>query len=326
MPPVLVLSHDDVTKALPMADCIEAMADVLAAHARGELYQPLRSVAIPPGSGGFIGLMPAHRGGDHAAYSLKSLVVIPDNPKRGLDSHQGTVTLFDGETGIPTALLSASAITAIRTAAVSALATRLLGREDARSLAVLGAGVQARSHLKAMRLVRDFSRVRIYARTRGHLEQLAREVDFPVEIADSAEAAVRGADVVVAATNSREPVLERSWLTDGAHVNAVGASMPSAREIDTETFVAASVFPDNRESLENEAGEYQLAVREGLIPGLSHVRAELGEVAAGQHVGRTAPDELTLFRSLGLGIEDLAAAQTAVTNARAQGLGTEVEL
>jgi ornithine cyclodeaminase len=326
MPPVLVLSHDDVTKALPMADCIEAMADVLAAHARGELYQPLRSVAIPPGSGGFIGLMPAHRGGDHAAYSLKSLVVIPDNPKRGLDSHQGTVTLFDGETGIPTALLSASAITAIRTAAVSALATRLLGREDARSLAVLGAGVQAQAHLHALRLVRDFDTVRVYARTREHLEQLAGEVDFPVEIAATAEAAVRGADVVVAATNSREPVLERSWLTDGAHVNAVGASMPSAREIDTETFVAASVFPDNRESLENEAGEYQLAVREGLIPGLSHVRAELGEVAAGQHVGRTAPDELTLFRSLGLGIEDLAAAQTAVANARAQGLGTEVEL
>ena len=326
MPPMLVLGYDEVTQALPMADCIEAMADALAAHARGEVFQPLRSVAMPPGAGGFFGLMPAQRGGDHGAYSLKSLIVVPDNPKRGLDSHQGTVTLFDGETGIPTALLSASAITAIRTAAVSALATRLLSREDSRELAVLGAGVQARSHLQALPLVRDFERIRVYSRTPEHVQQLASEVDGAAEVADSAEAAVRGADVVVTATNSREPVLRREWLAEGAHVNAVGASMPSARELDTETFAACSVFPDNRVSLENEAGEFQQALGEGAIPGLGHVRAELGEVAAGMHPGRTAEGELTLFRSLGLGIEDLAAAQTAVANARSAGLGTEVEL
>jgi len=299
------------------------MGDALAANARGEMYQPLRSIAVPPGGGGFIGLMPAQGRG---AYSLKSLVVIPDNPKRGLDSHQGTVTLFDGETGIPTALLSASAITAIRTAAVTALATRLLAREDAQELAVLGAGVQAKSHLHALRLVRDFERVRLYSPTREHSEEVARSSERPVEIAGSAEEAVRGADVVLAVTNSREPVLALDWLKEGAHLNAVGASMPSAREIDVETFAAASVFPDNRESLENEAGEYQQAVRDGAIEGLSHVRAELGEVAAGLHPGRAGASELTLFRSLGLGIEDLAAAQTAVANARAQGAGTEVEL
>lgn len=326
MPPVLVLGYEEVFEALPMRDCVEAMADALAANARGEVYQPLRFVAIPPGGGGFFGLMPARRAGENAAFSLKSLVVIPDNPKRGLDSHQGTVTLFDGETGITTALLSASAITAIRTAAVTALATRLLAREDARKLAVLGAGVQAKSHLHALRLVRDFERVRLYSPTREHGEEVAREAELPVELADNAEAAVRGADVVLTVTSSREPVLRREWLADGAHVNAVGASMPSARELDTETFVAASVFPDNRESLANEAGEYQQAVREGAISGLDHVRAELGEVAAGMHPGRTDASELTLFRSLGLGIEDLAAAQTAVANARAQGIGTEVEL
>jgi ornithine cyclodeaminase/alanine dehydrogenase-like protein (mu-crystallin family) len=323
MPPLLVLNYDDVTRALPMSDCIEAMADILAAHARGEVYQPLRSVAIPPDGGGFIGLMPAQ---SPDAYSLKSLVVIPDNPKRGLDSHQGTVTLFDGETGIPTALLSASAITSIRTAAVSALATRLLAREDASELAVLGAGVQARSHLQSLRLVRDFARVRVYARTPEHVRKLADEVDFPVEIADSAEDAVRGADVVVTATNSREPVLEHEWLKEGAHVNAVGASMPSARELHIATVAAASLFPDNRESLENEAGEFIQATREGAIPGQDHVKAELGEVAAGLHPGRTAQTELTLFRSLGLGIEDLAAAQVAVAHARSNGAGIEVDL
>ena len=323
MPPVLVLGYEEVFEALPMRDCIEAMADVLAANARGEMYQPLRSIAVPPGGGGFIGLMPAQ---GRNAFSLKSLVVIPDNPKRGLDSHQGTVTLFDGETGIATALLSASAITAIRTAAVTALATRLLAREDARELAVLGAGVQAKSHLHALRLVRDFERVRLYSPTREHSEEVARGSELPVEIAGSAEAAVRGADVVLAVTSSREPVLARDWLEEGAHLNAVGASMPSAKEIDVETFAAASVFPDNRESLENEAGEYQQAVRDRAIEGLSHVRAELGEVAAGMHPGRTDASELTLFRSLGLGIEDLAAAQAAVANARNLGLGTEVEL
>jgi ornithine cyclodeaminase/alanine dehydrogenase-like protein (mu-crystallin family) len=326
MPPVLVLGYEEVFEALPMRDCIEAMADALAAHARGEVYQPLRFVAIPPGAGGFFGLMPAQRGGDQGAFSLKSLVVVPDNPKRGLDSHQGTVTLFDGETGVTTALLSASAITAIRTAAVTALATRLLARADARELAVLGAGVQAKSHLHALRLVRDFERVRLYSPNREHGEEVARSSELPVEIVGTAEEAVRGADVVLTVTSSREPVLALDWLAQGAHLNAVGASMPSAREIDVETFVAASVFPDNRVSLENEAGEYQQALREGVIEGLSHVRAEVGEVAAGMHPGRTSDTELTLFRSLGLGIEDLAAAQTAVTNARAQGLGTEVEL
>jgi ornithine cyclodeaminase/alanine dehydrogenase-like protein (mu-crystallin family) len=323
MPPLLVLNYDDVTRALPMSDCIEAMADILAAHARGEVYQPLRSVAIPPDGGGFIGLMPAQ---SPDAYSLKSLVVIPDNPKRGLDSHQGTVTLFDGETGIPTALLSASAVTSIRTAAVSALATRLLARENASELAVLGAGVQARSHLQSLRLVRDFARVRVYARTPEHVQKLVDEVDFPVEIADSAEDAVRGADVVVTATNSREPVLEHEWLKEGAHVNAVGASMPSARELHIATVAAASLFPDNRVSLENEAGEFIQATREGAIPGQDHVKAELGEVAAGLHPGRTAQTELTLFRSLGLGIEDLAAAQVAVAHARVNGAGIEVDL
>jgi ornithine cyclodeaminase/alanine dehydrogenase-like protein (mu-crystallin family) len=328
---VLVLGHAEVAEALPMGECIEAMADVLAAHAREELHQPLRSVDKPPSSEGFVGLMPAHRGGERPLFALKAVCVFPGNPARGLDAHQGTVTLFDGTTGEPTAIVDASAITAIRTAAVSAVATRLLALEDARRLTILGAGVQAGAHLDAMLAVRDLEHVTICSRTPERAERLvqrAREAypDVSVEVADSAEHALRDAQVVVTATSSREPVLRRDWLADGAHVNAVGASAPVFRELDTATIAACSLFADSRESLVNEAGDYQLAVTEGAIAGPEHIRAELGEVVAGLRPGRRDRDELTVFRSLGLAIEDLAAAEHAVENARNRGTGVEVEL
>jgi len=329
---VLVLSHRDVVAALPPRACAESMAAVLAARARGETYLPLRSIMAAPGAAGFMGLMPSWRGaqrGSGAVFALKAICVMPGNPARGLDAHQGTVTLFDGETGVPTAILDASAVTAIRTAAVSAVATGLLARAGARTLAILGAGVQGRAHLEALAPVRDFEQVRVYAPTRAHAQALADEAGLTsaaVSVAASAEDAVRGADVVVAATNAREPVLAHAWLKPGAHLNAVGASTPRAREIDTATVAASALFCDSRESLRTEAGEFQLAIREGAITGEEHVRAELGEVLAGSATGRRDDAELTLFRSLGIAVEDLAAAETAVAAARAQGLGTEVEL
>src|SRR4029077_15883037 len=284
---VLILSHDDVYAALPPDACAEAMAAVLAEHARGGTYLPLRSVIRPPGAAGFMGLMPGWRGqqeGKEAVFALKAICIIPSNPARGLDAHQGLVTLFDGETGVPTAILDASAVTAIRTAAVSAVATGLLARDDARTLAILGAGVQARSPLRALAKVRGFERVRVYAPTAAHARAVVEEADLPsgeLSVATSAEEAVRGADVVVAVTNSREPVLQRAWLTPGAHVNAVGASTLQTRELDTETVAASALFCDSRESLRNEAGEFARAVAEGAIPGEEHIRAELGEVLAG---------------------------------------------
>jgi ornithine cyclodeaminase len=329
---VLVLSHREVVAALPPAACAESMAAVLAARARGETHMPLRSIIAPSGAAGIMGLMPCWRGAQQdrgAVFALKAICVIPGNPGRGLDAHQGTVTLFDGETGVPTAILDASAVTAIRTAAVSAVATDVLARAEARTLAILGAGVQGRAHLEALAAVRDFTRVRVYAPTRAHAQALAddaRPVGGEVRAVATAEDAVRGADVVVAATNSPQPVLARAWLAPGAHVNAVGASTPQAREIDTATVAASALFCDSRESLRNEAGEFQLAVREGAIAGEEHVRAELGEVLAGSAPGRRDDGELTLFRSLGIAVEDLAAAETAVAAARARGLGTEVEL
>jgi ornithine cyclodeaminase/alanine dehydrogenase-like protein (mu-crystallin family) len=336
---VLVLSHDDVIASLPPGECAEAMAGVLAARARGEAYMPLRSVMAPPGASGFMGLMPAWRGarggGGEAVFALKAICIMPGNPKRGLDAHQGIVTLFDGEIGVPTAILDASALTQVRTAAVSAVATKLLARDDARVLAILGAGVQAKAHLEALAGVRGFDTVRIYSRTEAHAQALAEgaagggpavALPVPVSVSTSAEAAVRDADVVVTATSSREPVLRHEWLGPGVHVNAVGASTPAARELETRTVAASALFPDSRESLRNEAGEYLLAVEEGLIAGEEHVRAELGEVLAGLRPGRRDAQELTLFRSLGLAVEDMAAAELAVASARRTGLGTEVEL
>jgi ornithine cyclodeaminase len=320
---VLILSHDDVLEALTPEECADAMAEVLAAHARGEAQMPLRAMVPFEGAAGFMGLMPAWRGGADPVFALKSLCVMPDNPARGLDSHQGTVTLFDGLVGAPRAVLDASAVTAVRTAAVSAVATRVLAREDARVLAILGAGVQGKAHLDALLRVRDFQEVRLFSPSPEHAREAA---DGRATVAVSAEEAVRGADVVVTATTSREPVVRREWFTPGAHVNAVGASIPSARELDLDTVVACALFCDSRESLQNEAGEYRQAVEQGAIAGDDHVRASLGEVIAGMRPGRTGAEDLTVFRSLGLAVEDLAAAERAVAIARARGLGVEVPL
>jgi ornithine cyclodeaminase/alanine dehydrogenase-like protein (mu-crystallin family) len=319
---VLVLSYDEVSRLLPMEECIEVMEEALAALARGEMAMPLRFVFSPPDADGLMGLMPSYRGGRRPAFALKAINVIPDNPRlRGLDAHQGGVLLSDGDSGQPTAFLNASAITEIRTAAVSAVATRALAREEARELAILGAGVQARSHLEAMRAVRAFERVRIYSPTAEHARSLADE--GRAEAVQSAEAAVRDADVVVTATSSSEPVLLRDWLKTGAHINAIGGRPPVMRELDTATIADAALFVDRRESAENEAGDYRVAREQGAI-GADHIRAELGEVLIGARPGRTSPDELTVFRSLGLAIEDLAAADHVVRRARAEGVGVDV--
>jgi ornithine cyclodeaminase/alanine dehydrogenase-like protein (mu-crystallin family) len=326
---VLVLSHEEVVAALPPAECAEAMASALAAHSRGEAYMPLRSIMVPPGAAGLMGLMPAWRDGPQPVFSLKTVCILPGNPARGLDAHQGTVTLYDGETGMPTAILDASAVTEIRTAAVTAVATRLLAREDARVLGILGAGVQGRAHLASLLPVRGFEQVRIFAPTHEHARAVADGAPAgapEVVVAASAEKAIRGADVVLVATSAKRPVLEHGWLAPGAHVNAVGASTPTAWEIEVATVAASALFADSRESIGNEAGEFLLAIEQGAISGIDHVRGELGEVLTGAAPGRANDGELTLFRSLGLAVEDLAAAELAVANARRMTIGTEVEM
>jgi ornithine cyclodeaminase len=325
---IVVLSHDDVVALLPMGNCIDLMSDALGALAKGEVTNPLRSVLRPDGAGHFFGLMPAYRGGADAAYALKEVCIFPDNPKRGLDAHQGAVLLHSADDGQVLAIMNASAITAIRTAAVSGLATRLLARSDATELAIVGTGVQARAHLDSMAAARTFSRARIAGRTASKADSFVSELSskypFRLEAAESAEDAIRGADVIVTATNAAEPVLRRTWVKPGAHINAVGSCSPKKREIDTETVVASSFFVDRRESALNEAGDYIIPASEGAI-GSSHIRGELGEILIGQSRGRRSPEEITLFESQGIAIEDLAAAQFLYRKALETGAGSRAK-
>jgi ornithine cyclodeaminase len=273
-------------------------------------------------------LMPAHVAGESAALGVKVINVFNGNPAKGKDSHQGAVLLFDAETGEPLAMMNASAITAIRTAAVSGAATRWLAREDAGDLAIIGSGVQARSHLAAMTCVRSIRRVRIASRHFEHAQRFAAEMQphspSAIEPMETIEAAVREADLIVTATSSSEPVVRREWIAPGAHLNVVGASQPDAREVDTATMAAASLFVDRRESTLNESGDYLQAARESAI-GPEHIRAEIGEVLIGAKPGRTRPDEITLFKSLGLAVEDVASAAYLYQQAQKRSAGTWVE-
>lgn len=306
---VLVLSEHEVEELLTMEECIGVMKDALRALALGEVHNPLRQAIRAPGAPGLLGLMPAWRGGAQPYYGLKEVCVFPENPKRGLDTHLGAVILHSGETGEPLAFMNAAAITAIRTAAVSAVATKLLARPDAVVLAILGSGAQAKAHLRAIPLVRDIRETRVYSRSSGTVP--------------SAEECVRGADIVVTATSSREPVLERAWLKPGVHINAVGSSIAAARELDGETMAAVSLFVDRRESTLHESGDFLFARREGFIDD-GHIRAELGELLTGAANGRKSEEEITLFKSLGLAVEDLASAAFLYEKARRLERGTWV--
>ncbi|MEU4625434.1 ornithine cyclodeaminase family protein [Actinoplanes sp. NPDC023801] len=324
---VLVLDAAHVHELLTPGEALHAMREALAALARDEVHQPLRMVVRPPAAAGLMAVMPSYRAGENAAYGLKAVCVFHDNPKIGKDAHQGAVLLFSAATGELQALMNASAITEIRTAAVSAIATDLLARPDAGDLAVLGTGVQARAHLMALAGVRSLRRVRVAGRdperTRRFAADAEKWVGVPVEPCTSAESAVREADLIVTVTTSAEPVVRREWIADGAHLNAVGSSIPTAREIDTATMAAASLFVDRRESTVNESGDYLFAAREGAI-GPDHIRAELGSVLIGAAPGRTDEKEITLFKSLGVAVEDLVAADHLYREAQRRQVGAWV--
>ena len=326
--PLLVLNNEQIAQLLPMSDCIELMSEALAALTRGEVYQPLRTIIRPPEARGLLGLMPAYRHGEFGAFGMKAICVFPGNPAIGKDAHQGMVMLFSQETGEAQAIMNASRITATRTAAVSAVATRLLARPGAEQLGIIGAGVQARTHLEALALVRSIKRARITCPTRAHAERVVEEmqdrVPFPIQVVNSNEEAVREADIIVTATSAHEPVIKRSWIADGAHINAIGTHSPQSREIDSETMGAARIFADRRESVLNEAGDYLLAAKDGAVTPESIV-AEIGELIIKAKRGRTSPAEITLFKSLGLAIEDVVCAEYLYRKANTQQIGSWVE-
>src|SRR5919204_1836652 len=326
---MLVIDAAAVRALLRMAEAVACMRAALARYSAAAVTQPLRAVLAPPGGPGLLAVMPAWAGADQGGFGVKAVAIYPGNPALGLDPHQGAVTMFDPRTGVPTAVLDAAAVTEVRTAATSAVATDALARPGAGDLAILGAGVQARSHLEAMAVVRPLRRVRVWNRTAARAEQLAAwagdRFGAQVEVAASVAAALDGADLICTTLASVEPVVTAGMVAPGAHLNAVGACMPDSRELATEVVAAATVIVDSRESALAEAGDLVIPIRAGLLdPG--HIAAELGEVLLGRHPGRTRDDEVTLFESLGLAVEDVAAGHHVELAARRRSLGVEVPL
>jgi ornithine cyclodeaminase/alanine dehydrogenase-like protein (mu-crystallin family) len=322
-----ILSGADVRRLMPMEEAIELMSRTMVAVSAGEAVNPLRSVTALPGGKGLMGLMPGAL--PQAGFGLKALSLFPDNPAAGLSSHLGLILLFEPEHGRPVAIVDAAEATAIRTAAVSGLAMRLLAREDAGDLAILGSGEQAVSHLEAMAAVRPLRRVRVWSRTADHAQAFAaREGErhgVTIEVAPDVQSAVRGADLICAVTAAREPILHGAWVAPGAHVNAVGASRPNTAEVDVDLVRGARFFVDFRASAEAEAGEYLQARQAGVI-GPDHIAGEIGEVAAGRTPGRRSDQEITLFKSLGIAAEDIAVARFLLDRAEAQDVGQTVEI
>lgn len=331
--PVLVVSGREVPALLPMSACIEAMGGVLAALAEGRAAMPLRTVLrLPPGGRNAFALMPAvldEIGAAPARAGAKIITVFPGNDATPYDSHQGVVLLFEMAHGQLLAIIDASSVTAIRTAAVSGLATRLLARPDATELALLGSGVQAATHLEAMLAVRSLRKVRVWSRTPEHAAAFvatsAARYSLPIIQATSAREAVTGADIVCTVTASREPVLEGAWVADGTHVNAVGASTPDGREVDSALVARARLFVDRMESALREPGDLLTPLADGTITP-DHIVGEIGTLVRGEVIGRRSPHEVTMFKSLGLAVEDVAAAQAIDQQAVATGRGTWLDL
>ncbi len=323
----LVINQQEVRELLPMAACIRAVREALAGLARGEGIQPLRPIMWLPDQLGALGMMPGYlRSID--TVGIKTITVYPGNAGTEYDSHQGSVMLFEGTNGRLKAVIDATEITAIRTAAASAVATDVLARPGESVLAMIGSGVQAATHIEAMAEVRPIREVRVWSRNPGNAERLAHAAasdDRRVLAVATVAQAVEGADLVCTTTSSPDPVLPGALLEPGMHINAVGASVPSARELDGEAVARSRLFVDRRESALAEAGDFLLAEHEGVVDA-GHIRAELGEVLIGSAEGRRDEREITLFKSLGLAVEDIAAGDLVYRNALAAGLGTGLEL
>ncbi|MGK5531837.1 ornithine cyclodeaminase family protein [Streptomyces sp. URMC 129] len=325
---MIVLNGADVRELLRMPEAIALMREVLATFSTGGVTQPLRTVLRPAGHDTVLGSMPAHLGtGRHTGFGVKTVLVKPGNAALGRDTHMGLVIVHDEATGLPAAVMDAGAVTAVRTAAVSAVATDVLAHPAAGDLALLGSGTQARTHLEALGHVRRLRRVRVWSRSAPSAERFARWADrrlgVTVEPAATVAAAVADADLVCTLTAAATPVLEGHHLGDGAHVNAVGACFPHTRELATDVVERAAVFVDSRESALSEAGDLLVPIREGRF-GPDRIRAELGEVLAGKAPGRAAPEERTVFKSLGIAAEDVMAGLHIAERARTGTTGIRI--
>lgn len=323
-----ILGSDAIRTALPLPDCIELMVQAMSSVSRGEAQLPLRSVMPLPSGREFLGVMPGAMS-QPAAFGAKLVCLFPDNPARGLSSHTGVVVIFDPESGQLRALLDAAEITAIRTAAASAAASRALARKDAGELCILGAGEQALAHLHAMMVVHRLRRVRLWGRDRNKAtafaEHAASFCKVPIEVRDTVKDAVTGADLICTTTGAKDPILEGAWLSPGMHINLVGASIQANSEIDPEGVKRARYFVDHRPAALAQAGELKRAMDAGLVSA-DHILGEIGEVHLGRCVGRRDDADITIYKSLGNAAQDLAAAHAVLEAAERLGLGTVAEL
>lgn len=330
---MLILGAADVREALPMGEAVELMKQAFAASVRGDATIPPRSRLSDPAQSGVTLVMPARVDGASRGLAVKVVSVFDDNPGAELPRVQSAVIVLEPDTGRPLALVEGAALTAIRTAATSGAATDVLARPGSETLAILGAGVQARSHVEAMCAVRRIARVRIYSRTAATVDALIEELegapwrsgDISFSRADSPSDAVRGADVVCTTTTSPTPVLADRDVKVGAHVNAVGAFTPNTREIPGPTVARSWVAVDDRAAAREEAGDLIQARDEGLIDA-GHVRAELGQLVVDPELRPRDPDHPTLFKSVGVAVQDVVAAAKVVEAAKRRGLGTDVDL
>ena len=322
----LIIGHEDVKRVLSMAECIRVMEDLFRTLARGDVVLPLRQVISQPDKKGGFGVMPAYLGSPRAIGG-KFITVFNGNRETPYESHQGAVLLFECDNGRLLAIVDATTVTNIRTAAASGAATRVLAREDAHDLAILGSGTQASSHLAAMRAVRKINRTRVWSRNPEHARRFAEtegsEVQH-VEASPSVGEAVSGADIICSTTAATSPILKGEWISPGAHINAIGATIPGFRELDSKAMAISKLYTDRKESLLSEADDFRLPLKEGAIKE-DHLRGEVGEVLIGRVVGRYSNSEITLFKSHGLAAEDLAAAYYVYTEAEKKQLGTWVD-
>jgi len=324
---MVIVSQSQVRALLPMDECIQVMEEVLAGLSRGECQLPLRHIMWLDDKRGALGLMPSHWS-TAGVIGLKAVTFFPGNEGTALDTHQGAVMLYDADRGTLLAVIDGTSITAVRTAAVSGVATKLLAREDCRHLAIIGSGVQAGVHLQAMLQCRSIDRVTVCSKTLDRAARFAESASkryaIPVEAVRSCEEAVEDADIICTTTSAREPVLKGDWLAPGTHINAVGSSVEFARGLDGEAVRRSRLFVDRRESALNEAGDFLLAKKEGLVDD-DHIVGEIGDVLTGELDGRESATEITLFKSVGLAVEDLAAALHVYEKAKKTGAGITVE-
>lgn len=324
----IVLTESDVKGLVTMDDLIETMELALADFSARAVTQPVRTVLQVGEQNAFYGVMPAWMP-SRPALGTKLVTVFESNADRGLPTHLASIVLLDPETGALLALVDGRYITEARTAAVSAVSVRHLAREDATALSIIGSGVQARSHLEAISRVRDLSDVRVWSPNRTRVEAFVKEMRphsrALMRAASSARAAVADADIVVLATSAKEPVVFSDWIADGTHVCAVGACRPIQREMDAPLVARGDLYVDSRDAALVEAGDIVLAIRDGAM-NAEHITGELGDVVAGKLKGRRSADRVTIFKSLGLAVEDVAAAHVVYERARERGIGADVSV